>query len=169
MQSWFGGQPDVLTDPETQSDGSPGNNQTPPVPSTSNDRPPKPAERTRLPSDDTLNRSSHGTKSNVDDLRNSNSALIHQLSTQEASFMNQLTQCTTEFAEKEKALKKELTEVSSALQVQQNRVASLEQRIRERDAQFTSCKDEKGKLGCQITDLKNQLYQLVRIITCIYL
>ena len=171
MQSWFGGQPvDVLTDPETQSDGSPGDNQNPPpMPSTSNNRPPKPTERTRLPSDDTLNRSSHGTKSNVDDLRNSNSALIHQLSTQEASFMNQLTQCTAEFAEKEEALKKELTEVSSALQVQQNRVASLEQRIRERDTQFTNCKDEKGKMGCQITDLKNQLYQLVRSIVCMHM
>ena len=75
--------------------------------------------------------------------------------------MNQLTQCTTEFADKEKALKRELGEVTSSLQVQQSRVASLEKRIRERDAQLTSCKDEKGKMGCQITDLKNQLYQLV--------
>jgi hypothetical protein len=163
MQNWFGGPPvDVLTDPETQSDGSPGDNTMAALPPLSKSRPPpSPAGLARLPSDDTLNRSSHGTKSNVEELRSSNAALIHQLSTQEASFMNQLTQCTTEFAEKETVLKRELGEVRSALQVQQNRVNSLETRIRERDAQLTSCKEEKGKMGCQITDLKNQLYQLV--------
>lgn len=166
MQNWFGGPPvDVLTDPETQSDGSPGDNTMPALPPVSKNRPPpSPSGLTRLPSDDTLNRSSHGTKSNIEELRSSNSALIYQLSTQEASFMNQLTQCTTEFAEKEKVLKKELGETSSALQVQQSRVNSLENRIRERDAQLTSCKEEKGKMGCQITDLKNQLYQLVSCI-----
>ncbi|KAL3799993.1 hypothetical protein ACHAWO_004671 [Cyclotella atomus] len=162
MQNWFGGPPvDVLTDPETQSDGSPGDNTMAALPPLSKSRPPSsPAGLARLPSDDTLNRSSHGTKSNVEELRSSNAALIHQLSTQEASFMNQLTQCTTEFAEKETVLKRELGEVRSALQVQQNRVNSLETRIRERDAQLKSCKEEKGKMGCQITDLKNQLYQL---------
>lgn len=83
--------------------------------------------------------------------------------------MNQLTQCTAEFAEKEKVLKEELGEVSSALRVQQQRVTSLEKRIRERDAQLTSCKEEKGKMGCQITDLKNQLYQLVSWHFCAHL
>lgn len=168
MQSWFGGPPvDVLTDPETQSDGSPDTSTTA-LPSAPKSRPPPiPAGLPRLPSEDTLNRSSHGSKSNTDELRSSNSALIHQLSTLEASFMNQLSQCTTEFAEKETLLKKELGEVSSALQVQQQRVSSLEKRIRERDAQLTSCKDEKGKMACQITDLKNQLYQLVSCELCI--
>jgi hypothetical protein len=168
MQSWFSGPPvEVLTDPETQSDGSPGDAQTPPMPPASRPPPsPATANLTRLPSDDTLNRSSHGTKSNIEELRSSNSALIHQLSTQEASFMNQLSQCTAEFSEKERALKRELGEMSSALQVQQNRVTSLEKRIRERDAQLTSCKEEKGKMLRDTTDLKNQLYQLVSFMTC---
>eukprot|EP00804_Cyclotella_cryptica_P027054 CCRYP_013682-RA/>CCRYP_013682-RA protein AED:0.01 eAED:0.01 QI:340/1/1/1/1/1/2/85/1637 len=171
MQSWFGGLPaEVLTDPETQSDnsGSPidasspsPRNATATQHASSSRPPPSPANNlSRLPSDDTLNRSSHGAKSSVEELRTANSALMHQLSAQEASFMNQLTQITSEFKSKEEALKKELAEMANALQVSQNRVGSVERRIRERDAQLTSCKEEKGKMGCQITDLKNQLYQL---------
>lgn len=179
MQSWFGGLPvEVVTDPETQSDrsGSPNDasssspQNTTQIPTAdaahqanSSRPPPSPANNlTRLPSDDTLNRSSHGAKSSIEELRTANSALIHQLSAQEASFMNQLTQITSEFKLKEEALKKELGEMANALQVSQNRVGSVERRIRERDAQLTSCKEEKGRMGCQITDLKNQLYQLVR-------
>jgi hypothetical protein len=170
MQNWFNGPPvDILTDPETQSDGSPGaSNSSPrnvtPLPP-SNRPPPSPSSGglTRLPSDEALNRSSHGTKSSIEELRSSNSLLINQLSTQEASFMNQLTSITTEFKAKEESLKKELAEANSALTMQQNRVASVEKRIRERDAQLTNCKEEKGKMGCQITDLKNQLYQLVSL------
>ncbi|KAL7521151.1 hypothetical protein ACHAWX_006128 [Stephanocyclus meneghinianus] len=177
MQSWFGGLPvEVVTDPETQSDrsGSPNDasssspQNTTQIPTAdaahqanSSRPPPSPANNlTRLPSDDTLNRSSHGAKSSIEELRTANSALIHQLSAQEASFMNQLTQITSEFKLKEEALKKELGEMANALQVSQNRVGSVERRIRERDAQLTSCKEEKGRMGCQITDLKNQLYQL---------
>ena len=43
----------------------------------------------------------------------------------------------------------------------QKRADTVEQRIRERDAQVSSLKEEKAGCLRQIADLKNQLYQLV--------
>eukprot|EP01082_Thalassiosira_pseudonana_P006629 g5791.t1 g5791 contig20:167848-172306(-) len=57
-------------------------------------------------------------------------------------------------------LQASLTSANTQIATFQNRLSSLERRIRERDAQLTACKEEKGRMGMVVTDLKNQLYQL---------
>ena len=79
-----------------------------------------------------------------------------KLSTMEAT--NQ-QMAEREFQYKEDAQNKELQ-----LQQSQNRVDSVEKRIRERDGQLSTLKEEKAGCMRQIADLKNQLYQLVSII-----
>ena len=76
-----------------------------------------------------------------------------KLSTMEAT--NQ-QMAEREFQYKEDAQNKELQ-----LQQSQNRVDSVEKRIRERDGQLSTLKEEKDGCMRQIADLKNQLYQLV--------
>ena len=49
------------------------------------------------------------------------------------------------------------------LQQSQNRVTAVERRIRERDAQMTTLKEEKAGFVRQVSDLKDQLYQLVSL------
>ena len=68
-----------------------------------------------------------------------------------------------EFQYKEDAQNKELQ-----LQQSQNRVDTVEKRIRERDGQLSTLKEEKAGCMRQIADLKNQLYQLVSIICIIF-
>ena len=83
-----------------------------------------------------------------------------KLSTMEAT--NQ-QMAEREFQYKEDAQNKELQ-----LQQSQNRVDSVEKRIRERDGQLSTLKEEKAGCMRQIADLKNQLYQLVSIICIIF-
>jgi len=63
-------------------------------------------------------------------------------------------------AEREIQLKDECKAKDLEIQTSQKRVDSLERRIRERDTQMTSLKEEKSTMSRQIADLKNQLYQL---------
>jgi len=67
-------------------------------------------------------------------------------------------------AEREIQLKDECKAKDLEIQTSQKRVDSLEMRIRERDTQMTSLKEEKSTMSRQIADLKNQLYQLVSIV-----
>jgi len=83
-----------------------------------------------------------------------------KLSTMEAT--NQ-QMAEREFQYKEDAEKKHML-----LQQSQNRSDALEKRIRERDGQLSTLKEEKAGCMRQIADLKNQLYQLVSIV-CIIL
>ena len=62
----------------------------------------------------------------------------------EADHLNQLHEMRSQLDEKDVAHREELT-----------------RRIRERDAQLATLKEERGGCMRQIADLKNQLYQLV--------
>lgn len=79
----------------------------------------------------------------------------------EAEHLNQLNNVTGACAERELQYKEEVQSKEVQLQQSQNRIDAVERRIRERDVQLTSLKDEKAGCMRQIADLKNQLYQLV--------
>ena len=87
-------------------------------------------------------------------------AAITKLSTMEAEHLNQLNNVTGACAERELQYKEEVQSKEVQLQQSQNRIDAVERRIRERDVQLTSLKDEKAGCMRQIADLKNQLYQL---------
>ncbi len=77
--------------------------------------------------------------------------------------MNQVHDVTSQMAQREAKYKEEAKEKEVQLATFQNRVASAERRIRERDQQLTGLKEEKARQMHMITDLKNQLYQLVSL------
>ena len=124
---------------------------------------------TRMPSTDALNRSlhndsGHGNKSTaqmIQDLRTANADLVSKISKMEADFMNQVHEITSQMAERELQYKEEAKNKDQQIQTFQNRAKSVERRIRERDQQMSALKEEKAMQMHQITDLKNQLYQLV--------
>lgn len=62
--------------------------------------------------------------------------LISELSTMEATHHNQMHELTSQYMEESKNRERELQQC-------QNRVSSVERRIRERDAQMTALKEEK--------------------------
>lgn len=97
---------------------------------------------------------------------NSNAQLVTKISTMEAAHLNQLHEVTSQMAERELAYKEEVMSRDAQLRQSQNRVDAVEQRIRERDAQVTSLREEKADCVRQIADLKNQLYQLVSFVLC---
>lgn len=105
---------------------------------------------------------------NINTSSNSNAQLITKLSTMEAAHLNQLHEVTSQMAERELQYKEsatqareELAQKEVQLQQSQTRVDSVELRIRERDVQLSTLKEEKAGCMRQIADLKNQLYQLV--------
>ena len=75
--------------------------------------------------------------------------------------MNQVHEITSQMAERELQYKEEAKNKDQQIQTFQNRAKSVERRIRERDQQMSALKEEKAMQMHQITDLKNQLYQLV--------
>ena len=100
-----------------------------------------------------------------------NTAAITKLATMEAEHLNQLNNVTGACAERELQYKEEAIQAREEaqskdvqLQQSQNRIDAVERRIRERDVQLTSLKEEKAGCMRQIADLKNQLYQLVSFI-----
>jgi chromosome segregation ATPase len=66
----------------------------------------------------------------------------------------------SQMAEREFLLREEAQSKDAALRQAEARIAAVEARIRERDTQVLSLKEEKTASVRQITDLKNQLYQL---------
>lgn len=114
------------------------------------------SERSVSPNNSTINTSS-----------NSNAHIITKLSTMEAAHLNQLHEVTSEMAERELAYQDDVKNKESLLQQSQNRVTAVERRIRERDSQMSSLKEDKAGCMRQIADLKNQLYQLVSTIVMI--
>jgi iron only hydrogenase large subunit-like protein len=72
-----------------------------------------------------------------------------------------LHEVTSQMAERELRLREEATAKDAQLRQCENRVAAVERRIRERDAQVTTLKEERADTARQIENLKNQLYQLV--------
>mmetsp|Transcript_25197 Transcript_25197/g.48180 ORF Transcript_25197/g.48180 Transcript_25197/m.48180 type:complete len:124 (-) Transcript_25197:15-386(-) len=90
-------------------------------------------------------------------------ALRSKLSTMEAAHIHQLHEVTSQMAERELQYKDDVQNKDVQLQQCQHRVMSVERRIRERDGQMTTLKEEKGGCLRQIEDLKNQLYQLVSV------
>ena len=105
---------------------------------------------------------------NINTSSNSNAQLINKLSTMEAAHLNQLHEVTSQMAERELHYKESVTQAREEvaqkeiqLQQSQSRVDSVERRIRERDVQLSTLKEEKAGCMRQIADLKNQLYQLV--------
>ena len=97
----------------------------------------------------------------INNTNNKDDNINIKLSTMEAT--NQ-QMAEREFQYKEDAEKKDML-----LQQSQNRSDALEKRIRERDGQLSTLKEEKAGCMRQIADLKNQLYQLVSSIICIIL
>lgn len=92
---------------------------------------------------------------------NSNAQILSKLASMDAAHLNQLNEVTTKMAERELNYKEELHAKDIQLQQSQKRVASVEQRIRERDVQLSALREEKSECTREIADLKNQLYQLV--------
>ena len=92
---------------------------------------------------------------------NSNAQILSKLASMDAAHLNQLNEVTTKMAERELNYKAELHAKDIQLQQSQKRVASVEQRIRERDVQLSALREEKSECTREIADLKNQLYQLV--------
>lgn len=92
---------------------------------------------------------------------NSNAQILSKLASMDAAHLNQLNEVTTKMAERELNYKEELYAKDIQLQQSQKRVASVEQRIRERDVQLSALREEKSECTREIADLKNQLYQLV--------
>ena len=78
-----------------------------------------------------------------------------------------LHEVTSQMAERELRLREEATAKDAQLRQCENRVAAVERRIRERDAQVTTLKEEKADTARQIENLKNQLYQLVSERHCV--
>jgi hypothetical protein len=70
---------------------------------------------------------------------------------------------TSQMAERELRLREEVSAKDAMLRQCENRVDAVERRIRERDAQVTSLKEERAAGARQIENLKNQLYQLVSV------
>lgn len=92
----------------------------------------------------------------------SSAQILSKLASMDAAHLNQLNEVTSKMAERELNYKEELHNKDIQLQQSQKRVAAVEQRIRERDVQLSALRDEKSECTREITDLKNQLYQLVR-------
>ena len=78
-----------------------------------------------------------------------------------------LHEVTSQMAERELRLREEATAKDAQLRQCENRVAAVERRIRERDAQVTTLKEERADTARQIENLKNQLYQLVSERHCV--
>lgn len=74
-----------------------------------------------------------------------------------------LHEVTSQMAERELRLREEVSTKDAMLRQCENRVDAVERRIRERDAQVTSLKEERAAGARQIENLKNQLYQLVSV------
>lgn len=66
----------------------------------------------------------------------------------------------SQMAEREFQLREEAHTKADALRLAESRIASVEQRVRDRDAQVVSLQEEKAATARQVADLKNQLYQL---------
>ena len=107
------------------------------------------SDRSASPSDTINSKSANSTQ------------LISKISTMEAVHINQLHEVTSQMAERELQYKEEFQNKDVQLQQSHNRVSAVERRIRERDAQMSSLKEDKAGCLRQIADLKNQLYQLV--------
>jgi len=74
-----------------------------------------------------------------------------------------------QMAEREFQYKEDVEKKNMLLQQSQNRVDAVEKRIRERDGQLSTLKEEKAGCMRQIADLKNQLYQLVSSVYLLFL
>lgn len=86
---------------------------------------------------------------------------MHDLTSSKLSSNDEATALVmSQMAEREFRLREEAHAKDAALRQAEARIASVEQRIRERDTQVLSLKEEKTASARQITDLKNQLYQL---------
>lgn len=117
-----------------------------------NNTPETQSERSNSPDSSTINTAS-----------NSNAQILSKLASMDAAHLNQLNEATSNMAERELNYKEELQTKDIQLQQCQKRVTTVEQRIRERDAQMCALREEKSEFAREIADLKNQLYQLVSI------
>ncbi len=122
---------------------------------------------TRLPSQDSLDRSIHNesghgksTEQIIRDLKHSNASLSAKTAEMEANFMNQLNKLTLSFQEKQKVLEDSIKRKDIQIGSMEARCVSTENRIRERDRQLAKLKEENAFQRHSISDLKNQVYQL---------
>ena len=110
-------------------------------------------------SDTQSSRSSSPSNHNIGTINsrsNTQSQIISKISTMEATHLDELHELSAQYTED--ARNKDMQ-----LQQSQNRVTAVERRIRERDAQMTTLKEEKAGFVRQVSDLKDQLYQLVSL------
>lgn len=107
-------------------------------------------------------RSSSPDSGTINTASTSSAQILSKLASMDAAHLNQLNEVTSKMAERELNYKEELHNKEIQLQQSQKRVATVEQRIRERDVQLSALREEKSECTREITDLKNQLYQLVR-------
>ena len=105
--------------------------------------------------------SSDSGSGTINTASNSTPQILSKLVSMDAAHLNQLNEVTSKMAEREFNYKEELQKKDIQLQQSQKRVAAVEQRIRERDVQLSVLRDEKSECTREITDMKNQLYQLV--------
>ena len=110
-------------------------------------------------SDTQSSRSTSPTSNHIGSINsrsNTQSQIISKISTMEATHLDELHELSAQYTED--ARNKDMQ-----LQQSQNRVTAVERRIRERDAQMTTLKEEKAGFVRQVSDLKDQLYQLVSL------
>eukprot|EP00934_Nitzschia_sp_Nitz4_P000179 Nitzschia sp. Nitz4//scaffold481_size5438//445//4998//NITZ4_009224-RA/size5438-processed-gene-0.2-mRNA-1//-1//CDS//3329552871//179//frame0 len=121
----------------------------------------------RLPSQDSLDRSIHNesghgksTAQIIRDLKHSNAALSAKQASQEAHFMNQLSDVTKSFEEQRlkmdadiRALKKQNAQLEAFK-------TAADAKLQDKEAALSKVKEESAFQRHNISDLKNQLYQL---------
>lgn len=121
----------------------------------------------RLPSQDSLDRSIHNELGNgkstaqiIRDLKHANASLSAKLSTEEANFMNQLSEVTRSFEDQRMKMDEDIRSMKKQLAHLEAYKAAADSKLKEKDAALSKVKEESAFQRHSISDLKNQLYQL---------
>ncbi len=121
----------------------------------------------RLPSQDSLDRSIHNesghgksTAQIIRDLKHSNASLSAKQASQEAQFMNQLSEVTKSFEDQRVKMDADIRNLKKQLAHLEAYKAAADAKLKEKDASLSKVKEESAFQRHSISDLKNQLYQL---------
>ncbi|KAL3925616.1 MAG: hypothetical protein SGILL_000290 [Bacillariaceae sp.] len=121
----------------------------------------------RLPSQDSLDRSIHNESGNgkstaqvIRDLKHSNSALSAKMASQEKQYMNQLADVERTSSKRQQELEESMRKVKSKLSQYEAYKSSAESKLQQQETSLSKVKEESAFQRHTISDLKNQLYQL---------
>jgi chromosome segregation ATPase len=121
----------------------------------------------RLPSQDSLDRSIHNESGHgksiaqiVRDLKTHNSVLSAKSASMEMKHMNQLSETTKSFADRQKFLEESLGQKDRQITALEAYKVQTDQKLKEKYELFCKVKEEGAFQRHAISDLKNQLHQL---------